>query len=91
MKEESYSRSTPGDRPQRGRHDLGQPSRPSVQAGVGKGLISSPSSCAKTEMIIVFASVPTAPTGACEGFHGPIEVEVTVLGGKVTAVRILSR
>lgn len=64
-----------------------------VQAGVGKAIdFLSQFVAPKTEMIIVFASVPDGTyRGAAEGFHGPIEVEVTVLGGKVTAVRILSQ
>lgn len=63
-----------------------------VQAGVGRAIeFLSEFVAPKTEMVINFASVPDGTyRGTGEGFHGPIQVEVTVSGGKVTAVKILS-
>lgn len=64
-----------------------------VQAGVGQAIeFLSQIVAPKVEMVINFASIPDGTyRGSAEGFHGDIQVEVTVSGGKVTAVRILSQ
>jgi len=63
-----------------------------VQAGVNRAIeFLSEFVAPKQEMVIDFAKVPDGTyKGTAEGFMGPIEVEVKVAGGRVTAVTVLS-
>ena len=63
-----------------------------VRAGVAQAIeFLSEFVAPKQEMVIDFAKVPDGTyKGSAEGFMGPIEVEVKVAGGKVTAVTVLS-